>query len=133
MVVLETPVTGRGDLLFQRSDVFSSAALANRPRQTSSRAKLHTRIPFKSSVPMHRAGTTHAAPVCSNCWRLSCRLYCEFLDVLLASEVVRGRMLAGCLSSCGEPTRPPNTATSPPIERHYVLVNIKRFHARNMR
>ena len=88
MVVLETPVTRRGDLLFQRSDVFSSAALANRPRQTSSRAKLHTRIPFKSSVPMHRAGDTHAAPVCSNCWRPSCRLYCEFLDVLLASEVV---------------------------------------------
>ena len=44
MVVLETPVTGRGDLLFQRSDVFSSAALANRPRQTSSRAKLHIHI-----------------------------------------------------------------------------------------
>ena len=133
MIVLETPVTGRGDLLFQRSDVFSSAALANRPRQTSSRAKLHTRIPFKSSVPMHRARDTHAAPVCSNCWRLTCRRYCEFLDVLLASEVVRGRMLAGCLSSCGEPTRPPNTATSPPIEGHYDLVNIKRLHARNMR
>jgi hypothetical protein len=132
MFVLGTPVTARGDLLCQRNDVFSSAALANRLRQTSSRAKLHTRISFKSFVPMYRARDTHAAPICSNCWRLSCHRYCEFPYVLLASKVVRGRMLAGCLSSCGEPTRPPNTATNPHIEGHYEPVNIKQFQARNM-
>ena len=79
MVVLETPVTGRGDLLFQRSDVFSSAALANRLRQASSRAKLHTRIPFKSSVPMHRAGDTHAAPVSSSCFDVL-----KFIECIMA-------------------------------------------------